>query len=69
MQLTNLQLELLKTFSYDLTESQILETKDLLAKYFARKVTSETDDFWDKNDWSNETIEDLAKEHLRTQYK
>jgi hypothetical protein len=69
MQLTNLQLELLKTFSYDLTESQILEIKDLLAKYFATKVTSEMDDFWDKNDWSSETIEDLAKEHLRTQYK
>lgn len=67
MQLTNLQLELLKTFSYDLTESQILEIKDLLAKYFATKVTSEMDDFWDKNDWSSETIEDLAKEHLRTQ--
>lgn len=69
MQLTNLQLELLKTFSYDLTESQILEIKDLLAKYFATKVTSEMDDFWDENDWSSETIEDLAKEHLRTQYK
>lgn len=69
MQLTNLQLELLKTFSYDLTESQILEIKDLLAKYFATKVTSEMDDFWDKNDWSSETIEDLAKERLRTQYK
>ncbi|MGC2235899.1 MAG: hypothetical protein WA584_07040 [Pyrinomonadaceae bacterium] len=69
MQLTNLQLELLKTFSYDLNESQILEIKELLAKYFAQKATSEMDGFWDENNWTDETIEKLAEEHLRTEYK
>lgn len=69
MQLTNLQLELLKTFSYDLSENQMLEIKDLLAKYFAQKATDEMDKFWDDNDWSDETIEKIANEHLRTEYK
>ena len=69
MQLTNLQLELLKTFSYDLNESQILEIKELLAKYFAQKATSEMDKLWNDNGWSDETIEKLAEEHLRTEYK
>jgi hypothetical protein len=65
MRLTNLQLELLKTFSYDLSESQILEIRELLAGYFADKVTAEMDKFWEENDWSDETVEKLAREHLR----
>lgn len=68
MQLTNLQLELLKTFKYDLNESQILEIKKLLTEYFAQKATSQMDKFWDENNWSEETIEKLAEEHLRTEY-
>ncbi len=69
MQLTNLQLELLKTFRYELSESQMLEIKDLLTKYFARKASEEMDKFWDENDWSDETIENIANEHLRTEFK
>lgn len=69
MQLTNLQLELLKTFSYNLSESQILEIKELLAKYFAEKVTADMNQFWDENNWSDETIRKLSGEHLRTEYK
>jgi len=69
MRLTNLQLEMLKIFSCDLSESQMLEIKDLLAKYFAQKATSEMDKFRDENNWSDETIENLAEEHLRTEYR
>ena len=39
MVLTNLQVELLKTFRYDLSEAQILEIEGMLAKYFADKAT------------------------------
>ena len=69
MQMTNLQLELLKTFSYDLSESQISEIKAMLARYFAGKVTTEMDRFWDGENWSDETIEKLSEEHWRTEYK
>ena len=69
MQMTNLQLELLKTFSYDLSESQISEIKEMLTRYFAGKVTSEMDKFWEAENWSDETIEKLSEEHLRTEYK
>ena len=69
MQLTNLQLELLKTFSYDLSESQINEVREILAKYFAQKATLEMDKFWEENNWSDETVENLAQEHLRTKYE
>jgi len=36
--LSNLQLEILKTFSRPLPESQVLEIQQLLADYFAKKV-------------------------------
>jgi hypothetical protein len=69
MQLTNLQLELLKTFRYQLNETQILEIRQLLAKYFAEKTTAEIDKFYLENNWNEQTIEDLSNEHLRTTYK
>ena len=69
MRLTNLQLELLKTFSYDLSESQISEIKQILNRYFADKVTAEMDKFWEAENWSDETIEKLSAEHLRTEYR
>jgi len=35
--LTNLQLELLKIYSFNLGDNQLLEIRDILAKYFADK--------------------------------
>jgi len=67
--LSNLQLELLKVFSFDLEEKQIIEIRDLLAKYFAEKATEEMDRLWDERGWNEQTIEEWSKEHLRTKYK
>lgn len=67
--MTNLQIELLKTFSFELTESQLLEIKYLLSRYFAEKATDEMDRFCQESDWNNETIDELSKAHLRTKYE
>ncbi|MFT6319841.1 MAG: hypothetical protein ACJAT4_000758 [Granulosicoccus sp.] len=64
-ELSNLQLEMLKTFSYDLSESQILEIRNLLAQYFAKKATDEMDKLWDESKWSNETMDKWSNEDLR----
>lgn len=63
--LTNVQLELLKLFQYDLPEKQLVEIKNILAKYFAKSATDEMDKLWDENGWTNETMKDWANEHLR----
>jgi hypothetical protein len=68
MQMTNLQVELLKTFHYELSEAQLLEIKRLLSGYFADKAASEMDEFCKKNGWNAETIEKLSEEHMRTKY-
>jgi hypothetical protein len=67
--LTNLQLELVKLFSYKVAENQVLEIKQLLSNYFADKATEEMDRLWDENNWSEETMKDWSNEHLRTPYK
>lgn len=67
--LSNLQLELLKVFSFDLKESQILEIRELLAQYFADKATEEMDRLWEERGWSDEKMEEWANEHMRTKYK
>lgn len=66
--LTNLQTELLKVFSFNLQEEQLLEIKELLTKYFANKVTEEMDKLFEENNWGEEQIEKWSKEHMRTKY-
>lgn len=62
--LTNLQLELIKLFSYNLTEKQMLEIKDLLARYFAEKATHEADKIWETKGLTNDTMDVWLDEHL-----
>ncbi len=63
--LTNVQLELLKLFQYNLPEKQLAEIKNMLAKYFADTATAEMDRLWEENDWDNETMKEWTNEHLR----
>ncbi len=67
--LTNMQLELLKMFKYDLNESQLVELRELLSTYFAKKVDSEMDKVCNEKEWTISTIESLANKHTRTSYK
>lgn len=67
--LSNIQLELLKVFSFDLSEEQLKEIKDLLSKYFADKITNQMDKLFEENNWGDEQIEKWSKEHMRTKYK
>lgn len=66
--LTNLQLEILEVFKYDLSEEQIKEIRNLLITYFAEKVTTGVDQLFEENNWGEEKIEEWSKEHMRTKY-
>ena len=67
--LTNLQLELLKMFKYDLSETQLLELREVLSSYFAKKVDLEMVKVCNEKEWSISTIESLANQHTRTSRK
>lgn len=60
--LTKLQIELLKIYSFDISDAQLMEIKELLSKYFANKASDEMDLLWDKNQWSNETMDEWLKD-------
>lgn len=57
--LTNLQHELLKLFSVEIDEQELIEIKDVLAQYFAKRVTKEADRIWDERGYTDETINKL----------
>lgn len=67
--MTNMQLELLKMFKYNLEESQLIELKELLSKYFLEKVDIEMDKIWQSKEWSDSKMSSIANQHTRTPYK
>jgi len=44
---SNVQLELLKLYSTDISDSELEEVKQKLADFFAKKATDEADKLWD----------------------
>jgi hypothetical protein len=62
---SNVQLELLKLFEYNVTNDQLLEIKTLLVRYFAEKIDQEMDLLWVQNQWTEQTIENWANGHDR----
>lgn len=63
--LTNVQLELLKSFSYQLTENELLEVRKLLANFFAERLVKEADQAWDAKGWSDEDVDKMLHTKMR----
>jgi len=55
--LSNLQLEILKLYSTNLDQRDLLEIKKILAHYFAKRAVKEADKIWDEKGLSNEVME------------
>ena len=61
----NIQLELLKLYSKDISESDLIQIKLLLAHYFAEKAMDEADRIWEEK---NYTAEKILETHRRKPY-
>jgi len=66
--LNNNQLEILKLFSRELDEVDLLEIKRLIVKYLGEKLTQLADKSWEENNWTQEDMEHLLHSHDRTPY-
>jgi hypothetical protein len=63
--LTNVQVELLKIFAYQVDEQTLLVLRDMLSDFFAKQATQQFDVLWEKNNWSDATMDSwLAEENL-----
>ena len=66
---TPLQLELLKIFSRDIPESDLLEIKGLLIQYFANKTMDLADEVCKQNNWDELDENSLLNKHYWTSSK
>ena len=48
--LTNLQMELLQLYSLKLSDNELLQVKEVLAKYFAHRLSKHVDQLWQERD-------------------
>ena len=67
--LSNLQLELLKIFSRNISDRQLLEIKGILSRYFADKASDEFEKLAEERGWTAETYRQWASEHNRASSK
>ncbi|MCH8126266.1 hypothetical protein IIC38_09915 [candidate division KSB1 bacterium] len=55
-QLSNVQLELLKLYSTDLSEKDLTALKNLLAKFYAERAIQTADQIWEQKKLSNKDM-------------
>ncbi len=63
--LTNVQLELLKTFSYNLSVNEIAELKKNLARFFAKRLIKQADSIWESQSFTDKKVDELLNTKLR----
>jgi hypothetical protein len=64
--LSNIQTELLKLYSNDISDSDLIEIKKLLAQYFANKLDENFEEFYKSENLTPEELIDWSMEHNRT---
>ena len=62
---TNVQLELLKIFSHQLPESDLIDLKKTLALFFAEKLIVQADKIWENQNWDNDLVDELLHTKMR----
>lgn len=60
--LTGLQLEIIKLYSTEMEQQELLELKQVLAEFFARKAIDEADQIWDEQNLSDQAMESWLNE-------
>ena len=55
--LTNLQLELLKVFSYQLPEEELYEMKQVLVEFFAKRLNKRASKIWKDKRYTQDDME------------
>ncbi len=67
-QMSNLQLELLRTYTRQVSNEALLVIRKILADYFAQKAMNLADKAWENNNWATADTQRLSTEHNRKSY-
>ena len=63
--LSNVQLELLKTFSHNLSDNELKELKALLVDFFSRIAVSEANKVWERDGWDEKKVKEILETKVR----
>ena len=55
--LTNLQMELLQLYSLRLSDNELLQVKEMLARYFAGRLDQHVEQLWQEQGFTAEDVE------------
>ena len=61
--MSNLQLELLKLYSTNVPEQDLVEIKRYLAKFFMKRAIAEADKTWDEKGYTNVLMQEWLDEN------
>jgi hypothetical protein len=67
--LSNVQLEILKAFSHDLTEEELKDFKEIIANYFAKRAIQSANKVWDEKGWNDEDVDRMLNTKMRKSKK
>lgn len=67
--LTNAQLEILKAFSFNLGESELVSFRKVIADFFAKRAIESADEAWEQKGWSDAKVNELLNTKLRKSSK
>lgn len=62
---SNVQLELLKLFSHDTSDADLLEIKTLIANFYAERAIAAANEAWDDNGWTPQDVERILNTKMR----
>ena len=63
--LSNVQLEILKAFSHNLSNEELLDFKKLIAQYFANRAIQAANKAWEEKGWTDEDVDKLLQTKMR----
>ena len=67
--LNPVQQHLLKMFAFDGSEERLMEVKEVLTKYFSKKLDDRLNELWDSGTLNQEKLDELRKIDVRTLLK
>jgi len=67
--LSNAQLEILKAFSYNLNTNELIDFKDMIARYFAERAIRSANKVWDEKGLTDEDVDKILNTKLRKSKK
>jgi hypothetical protein len=59
---SNIQQELLKMYTHQVSDEDLLNIRDIIGQYFAKRLSSLADKAWEQNNWTQQDMNDILND-------